>query len=145
MTRLLEFLGNHWMMAGALLVVTVLLMQDLLESLFRKHKVLTPAGAVQLMNTEDALVIDVREPAEFAEGHIEGAYHIPLGKLEERASEIAQHKNAPVIVTCQQGARSSSACKALTKQGFSRVYEMRGGMQAWKDAHYPVTKKRKKS
>ncbi|MDD2769253.1 MAG: rhodanese-like domain-containing protein [Methylococcus sp.] len=145
MTRLLEFLGNHWMMTSALLVVTVLLIQDLLESLFRKHKVITPTGAVQLMNTDEALIIDVREAAEFAEGHVEGAYHIPLAKLGERVTEIAQHKNAPVIVTCQQGTRSPAACKTLTKAGFSQVYEMRGGMLAWSDSNYPITKKRKKS
>lgn len=143
--RLLEFLGNHWMMASALLVVSVLLIQDLVESLFRKHKLISTTSAVALLNAEGTLVVDVREPQEFAEGHIEDARHMPLGKLEERISELAQNKDTPIIVTCQQGTRSSQACKTLTKHGFSQVYEMRGGMLAWGDSHFPITKKRKKS
>ncbi|HWP01293.1 MAG TPA: rhodanese-like domain-containing protein [Methylococcus sp.] len=145
MTRLLEFLGNHWIMASAWLVVTVLLLQDLIESLFRKHKVISATGAVALLNSEGTLVIDVREPHEYAEGHIDGARHIPLGKLEERISELDAYKDASIIVTCQQGTRSPHACKILTKHGFRQVHEMRGGMLAWKDANFPITKKRKKA
>jgi rhodanese-related sulfurtransferase len=145
MTRLLEFLGNHWIMASAWLVVTVLLLQDLIESLFRKHQVISATGAVALLNSEDTLVIDVREPHEYTEGHIEGARHIPLGNLGERISELEDYKDAAIIVTCQQGTRAPHACKILTKHGFRRVYEIRGGMLAWKDANFPVTKKRKKT
>jgi rhodanese-related sulfurtransferase len=140
--RLLEFLGNHWLMAGGLLVVTVLLIQDFIDSAFRKHKVVSPAETVNLMNSENTVVIDVREPHEFANGHIESARHIPLGKIEERAHELEAYKQNPVIVTCQSGTRSPQACKKLTGLGFTRVFEMKGGMLAWEEQKYPIVKKR---
>lgn len=141
--RLLEFLGNHPLMSGAFLVVTVLLLQDIIDSLFRKHKTVTPQQAVLLMNDEETIVVDVREPKEFSEGHIAGARNIPLGKIDERAGfELTAHKETPVIVTCQSGTRSSQASKKLVKQGFSKVFEMKGGMTAWGEQNLPISKKR---
>ncbi|WP_133717637.1 rhodanese-like domain-containing protein [Methylocaldum gracile] len=140
--RLLEFLGNHWIMASGLLIVTILLIQDFIDSAFRKHKVISPTEAVNLMNDENTIIIDVREPHEHANGHIENAKFIPLGKLEERAQELEAYKQNPVIVTCQSGTRSPQACKKLTGLGFTRVFEMKGGMLAWEDQKYPVVKKR---
>lgn len=142
--RLLEFIGNHWIMASGLFIVTILLIQDLIDSALRKHKTVSPNEAVLLMNNDDTIVVDVREPSEFAEGHIEGARNIQLAKLAERAVELEAHKETPVIVTCQSGTRSMAAGKKLTALGFKQVYEMRGGMFAWKDNSLPISKKRGK-
>lgn len=143
--RLIEFIANHWMMASALLIVTVLLIQDIIESLLRRHKMITPNEAVLLMNDDQSVVVDVRESTEFSEGHIEGARNIPLGKLDERADfELAQFKDNPVIVTCQSGTRSATASKKLVGLGFSRVHEMKGGMTAWGEQNLPISKKRGK-
>ena len=140
--QLLEFVGNHWLMTSALFIVTLLLIQDILDTAFRKHKTLSPAEAVVLMNDDNTVVIDVREPNEFSEGHIEGARNIPLAKLTERAGELESHKQTPVIVTCQSGTRSMAAGKTLTQLGFTQIYEMKGGMFAWKDQNLPISKKR---
>ena len=129
-------------MTSGLFIVTLLLVQDLIDSAFRKHQSVTPNEAVLLMNQDETVVIDVREPNEFAEGHIEGARNIPLAKLGERAAELAPHREHPLIVTCQSGTRSLAAGKQLTKLGFTKVYEMKGGMFAWKDQSLPVSKKR---
>jgi rhodanese-related sulfurtransferase len=142
--RLLEFIGNHWIMTSGLFIVTILLIQDFIETAFRKHKTVSPTEAVVLMNDENTVVIDVREASEFAEGHIEGARHIPLAKLEERTFELQDHKQKPVIVTCQSGTRSGAASRKLAALGFTNVYEMKGGLLAWEDQKLPVTKKRKK-
>jgi rhodanese-related sulfurtransferase len=144
MDRLFEFIGNHWIMVAATVIVAILLLQDLVETLMRKHKLVTPAAAVALMNTEDSIVIDVRELHEFSEGHIENAHHIPLGKIEERLYELEAHKNAPVIVTCQSGTRAPQACGKLTKAGFGQVYELQGGMVAWEEQKLPISRKRQK-
>lgn len=141
--RLLEFIGNHWIMASGLLVCTILLIQDLLDSAFKKHKAVSPMEAVVLMNDENTAVVDVREPHEFSQGHIEGARHIPLGKIDERAGELESHKAKPLIVTCQSGTRSPVACKKLSGLGFTQVFELKGGMIAWEEDKLPVTKKRK--
>jgi rhodanese-related sulfurtransferase len=141
--RLLEFIGNHWVMTSGLFIVTILLIQDFVETAFRKHKTVSPTEAVVLMNNDDTVVIDVREASEYAEGHIEGARHIPLAKIEERAFELQDYKQKPVIVTCQSGTRSPAASRKLTSLGFTRVFEMKGGLLAWEDQKLPITKKRK--
>lgn len=141
--RLLEFIGNHWLMASGLFIIVILLIQDLIDSAFRKHKMLSATEAVVLMNDDSSLIVDVREPNEFAEGHIEGARNIPLAKLDERVAELESHKAAPIIITCQSGTRSSAAGKKLTAQGFTQVHELKGGMFGWKDQNLPITKKRK--
>ncbi|RYU63334.1 rhodanese-like domain-containing protein [Methylolobus aquaticus] len=145
MDRIFEFLGNHWIMVGATVVVAVLLAQDLIETMLRKHKLVTPAGAVALMNGEQTIVIDVREPHEFSAGHIENARHIPLGKIDDRAYELQESKTSPVIVACQSGTRSPQACRKLAALGFTDVYELQGGMVAWEEAKLPISRKRSKN
>jgi rhodanese-related sulfurtransferase len=141
--RLVEFISNHWIMSSGLFIVILLLIQDFIESAFRKHKLVSPTEAVRLMDDDNTVVIDVREPHEFSEGHISNALHIPLGKLEERVYELESHKQHPIIVTCQSGTRSSAACKKLVGLGFNEVFEIKGGMLAWGDDKLPITKKRK--
>lgn len=144
MDRLFEFVGNHWIMVSALVIVAVLLLQDLIETLMRKHKLINASGAVALMNDENCVLIDVREAHEFSEGHIQNAQHIPLGKIDERLYELEAHKNTPVIVTCQSGTRGPQACAKLIKAGFSQVYELQGGMAAWEEQKLPISRKRQK-
>lgn len=94
--------------------------------------------ATRLMNQPGALVLDVREGAEFAAGHLPRARHIPLGELGKRVEEIAKFKDKPVIVTCRSGARSGSACRTLKNAGFTNVYNLKGGVPAWEQASLPV-------
>lgn len=142
--RLVEFIGNHWIMASGLFVVGLLLVQDLVDSATRKYKAVTPTQAVTLMNDDSTVVVDVREPNEYTEGHIEGSRNIPLAKLDERAHELEDYKQNTLIVTCQSGTRSALACKKLAALGFAQVFEMRGGMLSWGDQKLPVSKKRGK-
>lgn len=97
--------------------------------------------ATLLMNRQDALVVDVRETAEWSSGHIPQARHIALGHLDKHLSEIDKHKDKPVIVVCASGNRSDAACGRLKKAGFGQAVSLSGGMHAWGDAGLPVTKK----
>lgn len=90
------------------------------------------------MNDDKTVIMDVREPNEYAKSHIENAINIPLGKLEEKLPSLEKHKTHPIIVTCQTGARSVPACKTLTKAGFTQVFNMQGGMQSWEDNKLPI-------
>lgn len=94
--------------------------------------------ATRLMNQPGALVLDVREGAEFAAGHLPRARHIPLAELGKRLDEIGKFKEKPVIVTCRSGARSGSACRLLRKAGFTNVHNLKGGVPAWEQASLPV-------
>ena len=142
--RTLQFVSNHWLLSSGHFFVTVLLLQDVFDTLTRKYKTASPARAVVLLNTEGTVVIDVREPHEFAKGHIEGAQHVTLGRLKEKLFELDQYKNSPVLVYCQQGTRSKEACKQLAKEGFKQVYYLEGGILTWQDQKLPLVKKSKK-
>jgi rhodanese-related sulfurtransferase len=96
--------------------------------------------ATQLINRQDALVLDVRDAEEFQKGHILNARNIPLSQLDSRHSDIARHKEKPVIVTCESGSRSGPAAAVLRKQGFAQVFSLNGGIAAWQQAGLPVEK-----
>ena len=96
--------------------------------------------ATQLMNREDALVVDVRDPGEYGAGHILGAKNWPLDRLDERGGEAARRKDKPVIVYCDTGERAPKAAAALRKLGFTRVVNLSGGLPAWQQAGLPVEK-----
>ena len=100
----------------------------------------TTLEATQLINRQDALVLDVREQAEFAQSHILNARWLPLSQLEARAGELEKFKDKPLIVYCASGNRSSTAASALTKRGFSKVVNLAGGFIAWQQAGLPVQK-----
>src|SRR5881392_2705723 len=82
--------------------------------------------ATQLINREDALVVDVRDPGESGAGHILGAKNWPLDRLDERGGEAARRKDKPVIVYCDTGERAPKAAAALRKLGFTRVVNLSG-------------------
>lgn len=101
----------------------------------------SPAQATLLINREDAMVEDVREPAEYAGGHIPKAHPIPLGQLSKRLDELQRFKDKPIVVVCRSGNRSANACGILKKNEFPNVLNLSGGMSAWELAGLPVTKK----
>ncbi|MFT4242381.1 MAG: rhodanese-like domain-containing protein [Acidovorax sp.] len=101
---------------------------------------LTPAGAVQLINREKAVVIDVCEADEFAAGHVGGAKHIPLNQLEERLPAVVKNKALPVVLVCASGARSNRAVGIAKKLGYENAQSMAGGLKAWREASLPVEK-----
>lgn len=100
----------------------------------------TPNGAVMLINRSNAVVLDVREDAEFANGHIADARHIPLAQLAERIKEMQRFKDKPILVNCQAGARAAKACDILRANQFTQVNNLQGGLNAWAQAKLPVVK-----
>ena len=102
---------------------------------------MSAAQATQLINREDALVLDVRDPGEYGVGHILGAKNVPMSRIGAAGSEIAaKRKDKPVIVYCDNGNRAVKAAAALRSQGFGRVVSLAGGLGAWQQAGLPVEK-----
>jgi len=93
--------------------------------------------AVRLMNREKGIVVDVREPGEYAASHIVGSRSIPLGRLEV-APELPKNKALPVILVCANGKRASKAAKALQALGYTKATVIDGGIAAWKIANLPI-------
>jgi rhodanese-related sulfurtransferase len=96
--------------------------------------------AVMLMNQSKTIVLDVRDEAEFAAGHIQGAKHIPVKELEGRIKELEKHKKKPVLVYCQHGVRSNAACKTIAGHAFEQACQLKGGLDKWIEAKMPIVK-----
>jgi rhodanese-related sulfurtransferase len=95
-------------------------------------------GATRLINDTHAVVLDIREPAEYAAGHLPNARNIPAGELEKRMGELPAAK--PVLVCCASVSRSGRAIATLRKAGREQVFNLDGGLQAWRQAGLPVVK-----
>lgn len=133
-----EFLLDNFALVALFLASGTLLIWPEISRLAGGADTVGTLEATRLMNQPGALVLDVREEKEFAAGHLPRAKHIPAGQLGKRLDEIAKFKSKPVIVTCQSGARSGSACRVLKNAGFTSVYNLKGGLPAWQQASLPV-------
>ena len=131
----------HLMLFGTALVTGGMLVWPLFGRLFTGTVPQVGAlEAVQLINRRDALVLDVRDKAQFAAGHIPNAKHIPLGELPGRVHELDKFKARPLVVNCQAGMQSAKVCATLKKLGFSEVFALRGGLNGWAQASMPVVR-----
>ncbi len=101
---------------------------------------LAPAGAVQLVNREKAVLIDLCSAEEYAAGHAVGARNVPLATLEARLPSVVKNKAVPVVLLCASGVRSRSAVAIARKLGYSNVQALSGGLKAWREANLPVEK-----
>ena len=95
---------------------------------------ISPKQASAMYTEKKAVIVDVREDSEWAQQHIPGAIHIPLAQLNERLSELKQYRDSPLITQCRTGGRSGQALDVLKSAGFTKVYNMDGGIVAWDKA-----------
>jgi rhodanese-related sulfurtransferase len=133
-----KFILDNWMLVSVALASGGLLLWPMLKGATEGG--LTSAAAVQLINREKAVVIDVCEADEFAAGHVGGAKHIALNQLEERLPTVVKNKTLPLILVCQSGARSGRAVAIAKKLGYEKAQSLAGGLGAWKSANLPVEK-----
>jgi rhodanese-related sulfurtransferase len=128
---------NWWLILVALASGTMLFMPALRGA---ASSGLSPTEAVNMINREKAVVIDVCETAEFAAGHLGSAKNIPLGQLEEKLPSAVKNKALPLILVCQSGARSGRAVAVAKKLGYDNVQSLSGGLGAWRSASLPIEK-----
>jgi rhodanese-related sulfurtransferase len=133
-----KFIIDNWMLIALAVVSGALLLAPILQGALVTG--LAPNEAVQLINREKAVVIDVCEPAEFAAGHVVGARNIPLGELESKLVGAVKNKKLPLILICQSGARSARAVATVKGLGFEQAHSLGGGLAAWRTANLPVEK-----
>jgi len=132
----LKFLIDNWYLILAALVSGGLLLWPTLR---RGGAALTPTQAVQLINREKAVLIDVRDAEEFAKGHAAGSRNFPLATLEGEKS-LPKNKTLPCVLICGSGARAQRAAGILAKLGYEKAQALAGGFPAWRDANLPVEK-----
>ena len=137
MDQLFTYISNHPFLVGAFVLLLILFIRN---EMSRGGKTVSAQELVQLVNNEDALVVDVRDKAEFDAGHIVDAINIPFAKLESRADELAKHKDKPLVVACKMGQHAGAAGTVLKKKGFENVSRLRGGIAEWRNQSMPVIK-----
>jgi rhodanese-related sulfurtransferase len=133
-----KFIVDNWYLIAVALVSGGLLLWPRLRAGAQGGGVST-AEAVQLINRERAVLIDVSEPAEYAAGHAGGSKNVPLAKLES-TGDLPKNKALPLVVVCATGARASRAVGILHKLGFANARPLVGGLKAWREANLPVEK-----
>ena len=92
---------------------------------------LTPSQAQAWQTACGALLIDVREPDEFAAGHVPGAVNVPRGMLEFRIADLQPDGNAPVLVYCKTSGRAALSCQSLASLGYTQLRSVAGGFDQW--------------
>ncbi|WP_373083668.1 rhodanese-like domain-containing protein [Zhongshania sp.] len=137
MDKLIPFVAEQWILVSAL--ISCLLLLSFHEQR-RAGKALTPQQVVNLVNQQGAVVIDLRDKAEFSKGHVIDSVNLPFAKLEK---EIADHaeKDKPLVLVCKMGQHSSAAGKKLGSLGYTQVNRLKGGISEWQIMQLPLVKK----
>jgi rhodanese-related sulfurtransferase len=139
MERLLEYITRHPFLAGGTAVLALAVLAYEASRARSGGQSVGPMDAVRLLN-QGALVLDVRSQAEFDSGHILDAKHVPQDQLASSAEALKKYKDKVVIACCESGMRSGAAARVLQAQGFTKVVNLKGGLQAWRSENLPLVK-----
>lgn len=137
MERIFEFIGNHPILIGAFAVLLALFIRNETR---RGGQSVSPQQLVDMVNRDNAVVLDVRERKEFQAGHIVDAVNIPHSSLESRIDELKKYQGRPIVVTCKMGQNAGASGTLLRKQGFENVSRLTGGMAEWRNQNLPVVR-----
>jgi rhodanese-related sulfurtransferase len=135
MALFLEFLAQQWILVAALLAVVVMLF---MHETRKSGTSLTPQKAINLVNAEGGVFVDLRDTADFRSGHIVDAMHIPASKLMNNTGLLENYRDKPVVLVCKMGQSAGPVGKKLNADGFQKVNVMTGGMMEWKNLQLPV-------
>ncbi len=137
MQQFSAFFVTNWPLFLALAIILFMLVRSYVGP--GATKAVGPMEALQLINHQNALVLDVRTDKEYQDGHIINSMHVPLGMLSSQLAKLAGYKQTPIVIVCRSGARSAQAAATLRKAGFEAVYNLAGGIMAWQNANMPLT------
>ncbi len=137
MEQVFEFISNNWMLAS---VWGVFLAAFLWDNNRRSGASISSAQATQMINKQDAMVLDIRDKKDFDTGHLANALNIPYASLADRMSELESAKERPIVLVCKSGQSVGMAGKTLKQKGFE-VFRLSGGMMEWTNQNLPVVTK----
>ena len=134
----MKFVIDNWMIFTVAISSGAMLLWPMVQG--AASGTLSAAGAVQLINREKAVIVDVREADEFAASHMGGARNIPLNTLEERLPLAGKNKALPLLLVCDTGGRANRALAVAKKLGYEQAQVLGGGLKSWQDANLPIEK-----
>ena len=139
MDRLLEYATRHPFLVGGTVVLLLAAIAYEISKARSGGQAVGPADAVRLLN-QGAVLVDVRTKAEFDGGHIIDARHVPQEEIAGAGESLKKFKDKVVITCCESGMRSGASARVLQAQGFTKVVNLRGGLQAWRADSLPLVK-----
>lgn len=134
-----EFAQEQIILFIALGVIVVMLISSYLSDKVSGYASVSADEAVRLFN-KGAYLIDVRSEAEYKTGFIGEAVNISSSEFSRKLDTIGVDREQDILLYCQSGARSAGAARQLAKKGFKKVYNLSGGIMAWKNASLPINK-----
>ncbi|HIE76054.1 MAG TPA: rhodanese-like domain-containing protein [Gammaproteobacteria bacterium] len=136
----LDFIANNWHLFAALIVISLLIGIDTMRRGGAGANQVSAVQLPQLINQENAVVVDVCQPEEFGKGHIPAAINIPVDQIKEQLGQLEKFrkKDRPIVLSCRSGQRASRAAAVLRKNEFKRVYTLSGGLAAWEKENLPL-------
>jgi len=139
MQRLFEFIGHHPYLATAAVVAAAAVAFYEIRERMQAFAALTAMQAVRLMN-QGALLIDLRGKELYDAGHIGDARNVPMAELESQAESLKKWRDKNVITYCDSGTTGAGGARTLTKLGFTKVFNLQGGLNAWLKDNLPLAK-----
>jgi rhodanese-related sulfurtransferase len=139
MERLLEYITRHPFLTGGTLALALAVLAYEVSRARSGGESVGPMDAVRLIN-QGAVLVDVRSQAEFDAGHIRDARHLPQEQVAGAAESLKKFKDKVIVACCESGMRSGAAARVLRTQGFGKVVNLRGGLQAWRAENLPLVK-----
>lgn len=141
--ELIAFAGRHPYLSLALAGLTVAIVYNEIAGRLSGIRRIGPAELTAMINHGNALVVDVRSPAEFEKGHIAGSRNVQMSQFDPENKALAPARELPVVMVCRVGQTASLAAARLRKAGFSNVAVLEGGIHAWQGADLPLVKGRR--
>src|SRR4051812_35648666 len=139
MDRLIEYVTHHPLLAGAALLALIVVLTYESRARATAHAAISSQDLIRLMN-QGALVLDIRKPEDFAQGHISGARHLPSDQILGAGENFKRFKEKPVVVYCDSGSLAAAAVRQLNVQGFTKAFTLRGGFAGWRTENLPIAK-----
>lgn len=136
----IDFIIKNWELFLALAIILALFAAGPLMQFIHGIKNIGPMQAVQLVNREGGVFVDVCQPEEYKAGHIPNSLNVPLTALQQPPKQLEKYKGKPVVVSCRSGNRSVKGAVMLRKQGFQTVYSLSGGLAGWQRDNLPLEK-----
>lgn len=137
MERLLEYITLHPYLTGLTLVMLVAVIAFEMRSRRFSYAAVQPQEAIQLMN-QGAPVYDLRTAEDYAAGHINGARHLAGPQQEKAAEQLKKFRDRLLLLVCEDGSRSSTLTRTLHAAGFTKVFNLRGGLKNWRAEGLPL-------
>jgi rhodanese-related sulfurtransferase len=135
--QFIEFFTTHWQLSSVWVVLFLLLIKT--ESA-RGGAAVSPSQMTQMINNDNAKVVDIRTKDEFRAGHLPNALHIPAKDMHKRMNELESFKDTPLILICKTGTTAGATGAVLAKAGFNKLHKLRGGILEWQGSNLPLVR-----